>query len=100
MGSSFWSPSVEPWQANLEETGANRALPGDEGRASCRAALLRVVVGEDRAFVGDPVDVGRLVAHHPQVVSADVEVTYVVTKDHKDVGLLLLLCIAERRIQD
>ena len=35
----------------------NAARPG-------RAALLAVPVGENRAFIGDAVDVRRLVAHH------------------------------------
>ena len=51
-------------QADLEVAGAESALAGDERRASRGAALLAVPVGEHRAFFGDAVDVGRLVAHH------------------------------------
>jgi hypothetical protein len=45
-------------QPDLEQAGAHRALPGDEGGAAGGAGLLAVVVREDRAFVGDAVDVG------------------------------------------
>jgi transposase len=39
-------------------------LACDERRASSRAALLGVIVGEPHAFAGDAVDVRRPVAHH------------------------------------
>ena len=39
-------------QPDLGEAGANRRLPGDEGRATGGAALLAVPVGEQRAFLG------------------------------------------------
>ena len=76
-------------QADLEVAGAESALPGDEGRASRGAALLAVPVGEERAFFGDAVDVGGLVAHHAVVVGADVPVADVVAPDHQDVRLSL-----------
>ena len=41
------------------------ALPGDERRPTRGAALLAVGVGEPHSLVGDPVDVGGAVAHHP-----------------------------------
>ena len=47
-------------------------LAEDERRAAGGAALLRVGVGEERAFLRDAVDVRRLVAHHAEVVGADV----------------------------
>ena len=75
-------------QADLGEAGANRRLPGDERRAAGGAALLAVPVGEQRAFLGDAVDVGRLVAHHAQVVGADVELADVIAPDDEDVGFL------------
>ena len=76
-------------QADLEQAGAERRLPGDEGRAAGGAALLAVPVGEQRAFLGDAVDVGRLVAHHALVVGADVPVADVVAPDDQDVGFLV-----------
>jgi hypothetical protein len=38
------------WETDLRQPGANRALPGDKRRASGRAALLPVVVGEERSL--------------------------------------------------
>ena len=49
--------------------------------------LLAVIVGEQRALVGDAVDVGRAVAHHAAVVGADVPVADVVAHDDEDVRL-------------
>jgi hypothetical protein len=50
-------------QADLGQAGANWRLPGDEGGAAGRAALLAVPVGEQRTFLapGDP-QAQRLVA--------------------------------------
>ena len=49
--------------------------------------LLAVVVGEGHAFDGDAVDVGRLVAHQPMGIGADVRLADVVAPDDQDVGL-------------
>ena len=43
-------------------------------------------VREDRAFVGDAINIGRAVAHHTAVVGADVPVADVVRHDDEDVG--------------
>ena len=75
-------------QADLGEAGADGRLAGDERRASGGAALLAIPVGEQRAFLGDAVDVRRLVAHHALVVGADVELADVVAPDDEDVGLV------------
>ena len=75
--------------ADLGQAGADRRLPGDERRAAGGAALLAIPVGEQRAFFGDAVDVGRLVAHDAAVVGADVELADVVAPDDEDVGLLV-----------
>jgi len=80
-------PSGAPGQADLREAGPDRRLAGDERGPACRAALLAVPVGEQRALVGDAVDIRRLVAHHPAVVRADVELADVVAPDDKDIGL-------------
>ena len=74
-------------QADFQQAGADRRLAGDEGGAPRRARLLAVVVGEDRAFAGDAVDVGRAVAHHAAIVGADVPQPDVVAHDDQDVGL-------------
>ena len=84
-------PEVGARQADLEQAGPKARLAGDEGGAAGGAALLAIVVGEDQAFVGDAVDVGRLVAHHATVVVADVPVADVVAHDDQNVRSLLLL---------
>jgi hypothetical protein len=49
--------------------------------------LLRIMVGEDRAFLGNAVDVRRAIAHHAAVVGADVPQPNVVAEDDEDVRL-------------
>ena len=78
-------------QTHLQKSGAQRTLPGDERRAAGGAGLLSVIVGEDRALVGDAVDVGRAVTHHAAIVGADVPVADVIAHDDEDVWLLRLL---------
>ena len=68
-------------QADFEQARAEAGLAGDEARAAGRAALLAVPVREQRAFLRDAVDVGRLVAHHALVVGADVPVADVVAPE-------------------
>ena len=65
---------------------------GEEGIASGRAALLGVVVGEQRAFVADLVDVRRLSDHQATVIDARLHVADIVAHDEEDVWFLLLLC--------
>ena len=50
------------------------------------AALLRVIVGKESALLRYAVDVRGVVAHHAQVVGADVGVADIVTKNYKNVG--------------
>ena len=45
-------------QSDLQEPGAQRALPSDEGRASRGAGLLAVVIRKDGPFGGDAVELG------------------------------------------
>ena len=78
-------------KADLREAGPQWTLSGDKRRASRRAGLLPVIVGEDRAFVGDAINVGRAISHHAAVVGADVPVTDVIGRDDENVGLLQLL---------
>jgi hypothetical protein len=51
-------------QADLQQAGAERRLASDERGASGGAGLLGVVVRENSPLAGDPIDVGRFVAHH------------------------------------
>ena len=62
------------------QAGADRHLPGNERRTASGAARLAVVVGEQHAFLADPVDVrGR--HHHAVAVDTDIGVANVVTHD-------------------
>ncbi|MNH27593.1 hypothetical protein D3C79_877100 [compost metagenome] len=74
--------------AHLGQTGSQYGLARDEGRASRRAAVLRVIVGEHHAFLGDAVDVGSLITDDPLAIGADVGLANVVTEDHQDVGFV------------
>src|ERR1043166_1368245 len=83
-------PLLRRGQADLQQPGAQRALPGDERGATRGAGLLAIVVGEERTFCGDATDIGRAIAHLAAVVGADVPVADVIAHDHEDVRLLLL----------
>ena len=74
--------------ADLGQAGAAWRLARDEARPSGRAAVLRVVVREYRAFLGDAVDVRRGVADHAAGVGADVRLPDVIAEDHQDVWFL------------
>ena len=74
-------------QPDLGEPGPKRRLTGDERRAAGGAALLGVIIGEDDAFLGDPVDIRRAVAHQALGVDRDVPLADVVAEDHEDVRL-------------
>src|SRR5712671_7848050 len=73
--------------ANFEQPGAERRLAQDKRSPARRAGLLSVVVSEQRAFLGDAVDVGCAPAHHSPMVSADVPDADVVGHDHDDIRL-------------
>jgi len=77
---------IGPGHSHLAEARPEDALAHDEGRTTSRAALLGVVVREDHSFIGDAIDVGRLVAHHALGVRADVALPDVVAPDDDDVG--------------
>src|SRR5271165_233149 len=74
-------------QPNFGQTGANWTLPGNERSATGGAALLRLVVREQRALVGQSVNVGSFVAHHALVIGTDVPIADVITEDDEDVRL-------------
>jgi hypothetical protein len=55
--------------------------------------LLGVVVGKERTFIFDAIDVGRFADHQAAVVDARLHNADVITHDEEDVWfLLLLLC--------
>ena len=57
---------------------------GDKRGPAGRTGLLAVVVGEDRALVGDAVEVGRAIAHLAAVVGADVPVADILAHNDDD----------------
>jgi hypothetical protein len=69
---------------------------GKERVAAGRAALLGIVVREDRAFIADAIDIGRLADHQAAMVDARLVEADVVTHDEEDIGLLCLLCGCRR----
>src|SRR5262245_16368525 len=75
---------------NGKQAGPEWVLPEDERCAPRRAALLRVGVREERAFLCDAIDIGSPIAHDAVVVSADVVHANVVAPDYKDVRFVLL----------
>ena len=84
-------PLLGARQADLQQPGAQRALAGDEGGAAGGTGLLAIIIGEDRAFIGDAVEVGRAIAHLAAIIGADVPVADIVAHDDEDVWLRLLL---------
>ena len=84
-------------QLRRDHAGAQRMHAGEEGVAPGRAALLGVVVREDRTFVADAIDVGRLADHQAAMVDARLHNADVVAHDEEDVGLLRRLLLCRRR---
>ena len=76
--------------ANRQQAGAKRFLAEDKRRAPSGAALLAVGIGEERAFFGDAINVGRPVAHQPHRVGADLRDADVIAEDDEDVGFSTL----------
>ena len=90
VGSSAFKPSGAPGSPTLVRPGTNRRLTGDECSPAGGAALLTIPVGEDRSFLADTVNVGRLIPHHAHVVSTDIENSNVITHYHQDIGFACL----------
>src|SRR5262249_1406137 len=61
------------WETHLRETSSDGLLPRDESRPTGGATLLRVERIELCALVGDPVDVGREIAHKAIVVATGIK---------------------------
>ena len=75
-------------QLRRDHARAQRMHAGEEGIAPGRAALLGIVVHEDRAFVADAIDVRRLADHQTAMIDARLHPADVVAHDEEDVGLL------------
>jgi hypothetical protein len=71
--------------ADRGQPGPHWELPGDERRPPGGAAGLGVVVGQQHALGGDPVDVGRPSPHDPAVVGTDIKPADVVGQDQQHV---------------
>ncbi len=74
--------------ADFQQTGTEWGLPEDESGTTGGAGLLSVIIGEQRAFFGDAIDVGCAAAHHAAVVGADIPDANVIGHDHDNVRLL------------
>src|SRR5262249_46301527 len=79
---------IRTWQADLRQASADGRLAGDKCRASGRATLLAIPVGEQSPFLGQPVDVRRAISHHAVVVRTQVEPPDVIAPNDQNVGLL------------
>ena len=84
-------------QLRRDHAGAQRMHAGEEGIPPRRAALLGVVVREQRTFLADAIDVGRLADHQAAMVDARLHNADVVTHDEEDVGFLRRLLLCHRR---
>jgi hypothetical protein len=72
-------------------------LPGDKRSAPGGAALLGIVISEQRAFIRDAVNVGRSAAHHPAMVGANIPHADVIRHNDDDVRFFLLGICSVRR---
>jgi hypothetical protein len=78
---------------DLGKSGPDRRLPGDKGCPTGGAALLPIPAGKQRAFIGYPVDIWSLVAHHAAIVTTWVKPPDVITHDDEDVRFLFRLLL-------
>ena len=94
QGSDGWIFFFHPFgctrQTDFGKAGADGRLAGDECRTACRATLLAIPVGKQRALSGNPVDIGRFVAHHAQIICANIKLTDIIAPDHNNIGFLTL----------
>ena len=75
-------------------------MPVKKGSSAGSAALLGVIVHEDRTLLADAVDVRRFTHHQATVIDAWLHPADIVAHDEEDVGLCLLLlrgCRARHR---
>ena len=77
--------------AYLGQPRADRVLACNEGRASCGAALLAVVVGKGHTFVGHTIDVGCAITHLPAIVVTDVPPANIVAPEDQRCSVFSVL---------
>jgi hypothetical protein len=73
-------------QTDGRQAGPDRQLARDESGTPCRATGLGVGIGQTGTLAGNPIEIGRLGAHHALMVRPDVKPADVVTDDHLNVG--------------
>src|SRR6266404_2264123 len=76
--------------ADSGHAGADGELAGDEVRPARRATRLRVIIGEEHAFLGDLVEVRGSPGHHAAMIGADVPHADVIAHNEDDVWFLAL----------
>jgi hypothetical protein len=72
-------------RTDLAQAGSQANLTRNECRASCCAAVLRIVVREQHPFLGDAIDVWSPITHHPVGVGRDVGLADIVAEDDENV---------------
>ncbi|MNM64891.1 hypothetical protein D3C81_763070 [compost metagenome] len=77
-----------PGHSDFGQASTQRRLAGDERRTSCGATVLRVVVSEHHAFVGNAIDVRCLIADHAMAIGTDVGLADIVAEDHQNIGFI------------
>ncbi len=65
-------------------------LSRNERSASCRAALLGVVIGEERPLIRYAVNIWRSTAHHAAMVGTDIPNADVIRHDDENVRFFLV----------
>src|SRR5262249_7605688 len=86
--------------ADLEQAGSEWMLSRDEGRPPGGTRLLPIVVGEERSFPCDAVNIRRSSTHHASVIGTDVPDANVIGHDDEDIGFFLFLfCNAIKKLK-
>ncbi len=91
-------PSFAPGKPTFSKPVRNGLWPVMNAARPAVQDLLAIPVGEQRAFLGDAVNVGRLVAHHAAVIATRVVPADVVAPEDEDVGFLALPAVAFSRL--
>ena len=89
----FAHPLWRAWETHFGQTRADWRLSGNKSSATSCTTLLTIPVSKQRALLGDAVDIWGFVAHHPHVVSADIELTNIITPQNQDIRFFLSHCL-------
>ena len=77
-------------EAHFKQSCPEGRLSGDESRATGRATILSVPIGEQCTLLRDAIDVGGLVPQHAAIVATGIIPPYIIAPDDEDVGLFLV----------